>query len=963
MADVFGKWAADGEGTAAFVGGTGFSGRLIAGGTSTTQWVGKRKRVATATGAFSFLPLGGPAWDGVIRREPEILIQKALNDSPAATTFTDEVDSPLGANVQLDMQDGFGVLSGGTVQKKTMHYDGKINALSFDLVVADYLFMLNKRRPFASFTDTSATVVAQFLFDNYAPFGFTADFEADLPPVTVLFDGSQDYSGCMSQICALINAHYRVTRDRVVQLFLEDPTPGPIEINDSNMLLLRDEPVTVDSDISQLRNRVFVKGDAARLMTDVTLGGITYVGGQVGGRPGATSTVVVPFLLVGGRAIAPAAGDVVLITVVVGSAGRNPSCAIATPAGYTPLTQQNPSSVVSDVSLNVSFKRMGSTPDTSFTLPSTGHVDDAQTYSVQVFRDVHADVFDVAPVAASGTGTARPNPAAVTPVTRGAVIVICGGGASPLGADYDPPENFTVDFLTTAEQDTTASMVGSGYWPNWTSGTKDPASYGGGSNDPNDSWAAYTIVLRPVSAGLSTAPQTLEVDGVDIFSETGGQGIVNGDVFSYTGFQRTFIYPPPDASSFTPGALIAVADNTQCGRIKTRVRYQVVFVIDGKASQLGPLSNVANINQVGVTGGSMDIAIIPAGGQVPFGASQWLFGWADLLGGIVTNGTAFATSGCASPTQSVEFTNMATNSDPRVLSRVAWRRELIDETKYREAGRSPALDNFWTDVKADASLGPIIPPDGDGASDYNTTGSKSFIYGVPLGPAGTTARRIYRQEQYNYDVFNPTASDNWTEAELCMTIEDNTTVGEIGDMIEDTKPTRVFSWSEEVEEGNPLPPPPPPPPPKLRLILVGVTGLDYPHQEGDEVAIWIQRDDFDSQLSMAEIEGGDGVHEFLVVDPKLRSNEALAQRGDAELELFAQPIITVKYSSFDPHEPGGTVVFNLSNPPIVGELKVMEVRIDKVHYQHGHVARYNVTASSVKFTLQDLLRRAVLRSF
>lgn len=720
MPDVFGKWTVDAEGEADFVGSVGRSGALIAAGSSDVQWVGKRKRVATAPGAFTFLPLGGPIWDGVIRREPEILVQKALNDSPSTTTFTDEVDSPLGANVQLDMQDGFGVLAGGTVQRKTMHYDGSIDALRFDLGVADYLFMLNKRRPFASFVDTSATVVAQYLFDNYAPFGFTADIEEDLPPITVLFDGSQDYSGCMSQICGLIHGYFRVNKNRVLSLFLEDLTPGPAEINDSNMLLLRDQPLSVDSDISQLRNRVFVKGDAARL-------------------------------------------------------------------------------------------------------------------------------------------------------------------------------------------------------------------------------------LQPTAAGA----EVLEVDGIDIFSETGGQGILNGDVFSYTGVERTFIYPPPDASSYTPGALIALADNMQCGRIKTRVRYLVAFVIDGKASQLGVVSNIAQISQLAGNGGSFNVDIIPGGGNVPFSASQWFFGWADLLGGIVTSGTGFSTSGCVNPTQSLVFTGLPIHSDPRAASRIAWRRERVGATLYREAGRSPALSTTWTDVKADASLGNPLPPNGAAPSGYNTTGSKSFIYGVPLGPDGTTARRIYRQEEY--------FSNNWTEPELCMTIEDNVTQGTLADPIEDTKPTRAFGWSSDVDPGNPLPPPPPPPPPKLRLILTGVTGLDYAHEEGDEVAIWMQRDDFDSQLQMATIEGGDGVHEYLVSDSKLRSNDALAARGDAELALFAQPIITVRYSSFDPHEPGGTVVFNLSNPPIVGELKVMEVRIDKVHYQHGHVARYNVTASSVRFTLQDLLRRAVLR--
>lgn len=728
MPDLFGGFAAGGSSDPQFIGSSGRSGVFTSDGSSTVQWYGRRTRVATLENGFTFLPLGGPVWSGTVRRDPEISIAKALNDSPSTTTFTDQDDAALGANVQLDMADGFGVIAGGTVQNKVMRYEGRTDALAYDLGVADYLFLLNKRRPFATFVDTSATVVAQFLFDNFGPPGYTADIEPDLPPVTVLFNGTVEYTGCMSQIATLIQGYFKVTQDRVIKLFLEDDTVGPALIDDDNLLLIRDAPITVESDISQLRNRVFVQGDNARLM-------------------------------------------------------------------------------------------------------------------------------------------------------------------------------------------------------------------------------------QPTAAGASV----LEVDGVDIFSETGGLGILNGDVFSYTGFQRTFIYPPPDATSFTPGGLTALPDNNQCGRIKTRVRYLVTFIIDGKQSQLGPVSNVALINQLSPAGGSMQIEITPLTGQVPFNGQTWLFGWADLLGGIVTNGTVFSTSDTTGPTKRVRFFNMATHGDPRAASRVAWRREVVGATLFREAGRSPALSTEFIDTKSDASLGAVIPPNGTGASQYNTTGSKSFIYGIPIGPAGTTGRRIYRQEAYSYDIF-ALNNENWTEPELCMTIDDNVTVGTISSPIEDTKPTRVFAWSSEVDPGNPLPPPPPPPPPKLRLILVGVEGLDYAHEEGDPVAIFAQRDDFQSQLNMATIEGGDGVHEYMIVDTKLRNDAALAARGDAELALFSAPIVTVRYSSFDTnHQPGAEVEFNLTHPPIVGTLKIMEVRIDKVHFSHGHEARYNVVASSVKFTLQDLLRRTVLR--
>ena len=225
---------------------------------------------------------------------------------------------------------------------------------------------------------------------------------------------------------------------------------------------------------------------------------ISYVGGQEGGRAGATTTLSVNFSLSGGSASVPAAGDIVVITVVVGSQGRNPAQDITTPSGYAALGQLNPTATTYDTSLNVSWKRMGSTPDTSFTLRSTGNNNDAQSYTVQVFRGVDATTpFDTTEIPATGTGTSRPNPGAILPVTAGAWVVICGGGAAATGQNYVAPANFTTNFLTGFDVDTNDSLVGSGYWDGWTSGSVDPAAYTGGSNTSNDSWAVYTLALRP----------------------------------------------------------------------------------------------------------------------------------------------------------------------------------------------------------------------------------------------------------------------------------------------------------------------------------------------------------------------------------------------------------------------------------------------------------------------------------
>lgn len=221
---------------------------------------------------------------------------------------------------------------------------------------------------------------------------------------------------------------------------------------------------------------------------------ITYVGGQVSGRAGATTTPSTNFALTGGLAAVPAAGDLVIITAVVGSQARNPAQAIS---GYTALGQLNPNTQTYDTSLNVSWKRMGSTPDTAFTLPSTGNNQDAQSYTVQVFRGVDPTTpFDgVTPVTASGTGTTRANPGQITPNTAGAWIVVCSGGAAAAASAYTYSGLTAV--LSRADADTNDSVVGSGYYSSWSSGAYDPAASTTGDATATSSWAAYTLALKP----------------------------------------------------------------------------------------------------------------------------------------------------------------------------------------------------------------------------------------------------------------------------------------------------------------------------------------------------------------------------------------------------------------------------------------------------------------------------------
>jgi hypothetical protein len=95
---------------------------------------------------------------------------------------------------------------------------------------------------------------------------------------------------------------------------------------------------------------------------------ITYVGGVSSSRNGNANATTTQSLtgLTGGSNSAPSQGDLVVVVCVVGSQGRNPAQAIS---GYTTLgTQLNTTATTYDTSLQVSYKVMTATPDTSRSL-------------------------------------------------------------------------------------------------------------------------------------------------------------------------------------------------------------------------------------------------------------------------------------------------------------------------------------------------------------------------------------------------------------------------------------------------------------------------------------------------------------------------------------------------------------------------------------------------------------------
>lgn len=234
---------------------------------------------------------------------------------------------------------------------------------------------------------------------------------------------------------------------------------------------------------------------------------ISYVGGVVAGRAGNSNSTVDVSLssgLTGGSDSGVSAGDLVVVTVCTASQARSSVVAVTAPATYQNLTAQRTTATTYDTNIQVSYKFMPSTPDSVVTIPAQGNIADGQAYAVQVFRGVDPTTpLDVTPTYATGSGTTSPDPAAITPVTAGAWIVVTGGGASSLGLNYTA--SYLTNFLTANGADTNDATVGVGYYTAWASGEYDPAAFNGLANTAN-SWGATTIALRPAPETKTLTP-------------------------------------------------------------------------------------------------------------------------------------------------------------------------------------------------------------------------------------------------------------------------------------------------------------------------------------------------------------------------------------------------------------------------------------------------------------------------
>jgi hypothetical protein len=195
--------------------------------------------------------------------------------------------------------------------------------------------------------------------------------------------------------------------------------------------------------------------------------------------------------------------DIIVVNYVISTDNVNRTNAQMTPTGYTAFIATD---LYRDDDNNanqlVSYKFMGVTPDATVSIPASNATTAGVAVVIHAFRGVAMlNSADLRPTTAGGANTGLANAAAITPLTAGAWILACGAAGVAAGAVFTNPagmsattNHFRSATITTTTTDANAATA---LLTTWTSGSYNPAIFGGSTSTNTGTWVATTIALRP----------------------------------------------------------------------------------------------------------------------------------------------------------------------------------------------------------------------------------------------------------------------------------------------------------------------------------------------------------------------------------------------------------------------------------------------------------------------------------
>lgn len=833
-----------------------------------------------------------------IRRNPGITINDVLNNAPNSCRFRIDGDSAkpvTGEKIEIiDSHDGNRKLFAGTLQSFTQVYEGLTNQLAWDVTCVDFTWSMNKRRPFGTWRNVSASTVVRELIAKYAP-GFTTNHvQTKLAPVTLTLDGSTDLVTVLSNIAAAIGGgHWYVDYDQDVHFFhivpkgLSLPPTAQTALG-ANMTVtqagLIPASVSFDEGFYVFQHTfVFSDGSETRLgsMSNVIrLSGVNNF--SITGLP--TGTDPLPLTVVARR--------IYYRRIIKARSGRS---SLEEVFG---LWQVNDNVTTS---FNTTFQagipatdsaNVGSILPTKTyaAVPGAFSPSNPTTASYVQLSDQAADQ------ALKGNvplGTYASNSGAFA--SRGWAAYNAAGVLYPAGTMPSP--RAAGDIYYASNNAATNSAIATDLENRATREMTKP---------PNSSFNGH-LPGPTTDLALST------------YFETGP------NFFHTVWVQTKVAYLYRDGSVSYPSA------GSNFGGAQYAVKGQRVRGFSFDNIPTGPTVNGVDVvaRIIYIAYGKLTDPNYSYSGPIPIGF-VWPVGhanpdWTDSGGMayIVADNTTTRVSEAE-----FNFTGYGSdrpyNTGIQVLS--------VDPIPVWPNPDGPSLedDDPPEDID-DVNTSLLRDPQITSSIDISQIRNRVFVVGA--GSATTLTANIGATSILVADItsFSPAGG----------TVR-------ITDAANGRQQTLTYIGISGQVGATAL---------ELSLALV------YNITQGSSVVNFFQADDLESQKFLAKVEldknglPTDGVHEYTVVDTSLKAVFQLYMRAYAELELFSRPIETVTYATRDPKSRSGqTVHVDLTNPPIQGDFLIQSVTIDQIHDESDELSpRYNVTASSIRYELNDLL--------
>jgi hypothetical protein len=220
---------------------------------------------------------------------------------------------------------------------------------------------------------------------------------------------------------------------------------------------------------------------------------ISFIGGTSRSAVGSTTNITIDFSTIASLK----ENDFVIVAHAIPNNIRQTPNVIS--SGYTTLRLDYVNGTSYDTNFRVSYKTMGAIPDANIIFGASNNTSAGTLTGVMVFRNVDiVSPFDIASNTSNAVGTNIVNPAAITPVSRNAMIVVIGTGSYSGPNDIYTTTGLENAYTVGLSETNSDGGLALAIYKQWTSGVYDPAAWTNTqATNLNQSYSSITMALRP----------------------------------------------------------------------------------------------------------------------------------------------------------------------------------------------------------------------------------------------------------------------------------------------------------------------------------------------------------------------------------------------------------------------------------------------------------------------------------